>query len=242
MNKTQNSNLKLALENLKCNPSESLRELWAKTAEAEKSTGQIFEDEASQVQNGDYEYYDETQLNGKLFYIDVRELANCVKGAPKVVPPANNEKSSISAETTTVTSTKATTSSQTTKIPVTTEFKLTRTTTVMPVEHKSIVYEQNTNNESNKDKSKNKDSFTTVRQVTASAKPLENNNKLFEQDMASDEARPERIKAHRSVQDAPGGRAARADPTDATYRANSAHANIGNLLLLALTLCYRLCF
>ncbi|XP_063624970.1 connectin-like [Cydia splendana] len=73
LNKTQNKNLEIALENLKCTPDAKVSQLYAKATEVEKS--QAIEEEPNQ--NADYEYYDDTQLNGKLFYIDLRILMNC---------------------------------------------------------------------------------------------------------------------------------------------------------------------
>lgn len=81
-NKTENENLKLALDNLKCYPDEQLNERWKKILESEpKSTTEVDSVPAKDGQD-DYEYYDESQLNGKLFYIDIRHLLNCTKNSP----------------------------------------------------------------------------------------------------------------------------------------------------------------
>lgn len=80
-NKTENENLRLALDNLKCTPDEKLNEAWKKIVETEPKT--IPEEDIVPPQTGqdsEYDYYDESQLNGKLFYVDIRHLLNCTTG------------------------------------------------------------------------------------------------------------------------------------------------------------------
>ncbi|CAH0625634.1 unnamed protein product [Chrysodeixis includens] len=204
INNTQSSHLKLATENLKCVPDSNLRDLWAKTEDTEKTGGQVFEDEESQVQNTDYEYYDETQLNGKLFYIDVRDLANCTNISRHQSVKKNDEtkRIAVAVETTTKLTTKAISSPVTTPKPTppTKNESILKTkaskdtivvTTAKPKTDKiSAMIKDN--------EMKNKETFTTVRLATVSAKPLEHN--IYDQNMA-DEARPDKIKAHRSIQD-----------------------------------------
>lgn len=154
----------------------------------------MFEDEESQVQNTDYEYYDESQLNGKLFYIDVRDLANCTNASRHV--KKNEETKPIAVETTTkaisspVTTPKPTPPS---KVESILRSKLNKQTLVETTPKTNKVEGKTID-----DETKNKESFTTVRLATVSAKPLEHN--IYDQNMA-DEARPDKIKAHRSIQD-----------------------------------------
>ncbi|KAI5631691.1 leucine rich repeat domain-containing protein [Phthorimaea operculella] len=82
MNRTKSKVLKISLENLKCIPDSKLQEQWNKMAEA---TPPQEVDPADGGQTGDeYEYYDDSQLNGKLFYIDVRDLIPCGNSKPKI--------------------------------------------------------------------------------------------------------------------------------------------------------------
>ncbi|KAJ2951591.1 hypothetical protein O0L34_g13745 [Tuta absoluta] len=84
MNRTASKVLKLSLENLKCIPDSKLQEQYNKMADAEKNSAPEV-DAAEGGQAGDeYEYYDDTQLNGKLFYIDVIDLLHCGNSKPKV--------------------------------------------------------------------------------------------------------------------------------------------------------------
>ncbi|XP_075977068.1 uncharacterized protein LOC142977199 [Anticarsia gemmatalis] len=216
MNNTRNKHLKLSIENLKCTPSDSLREQWSRAEVTEKP-------EEEEAPAGDYEYYDDSQLNGKLFYIDIRELANCTKNE---IPAANNEivhKPNV--EVTTKTTTKATTPSPTTQKVTTTEVATTKVTTSLKPETSKP-----------KEEAKPKETFTTVRLATVSAKPVEHNNNIFDHDMASDEARPERIKAHRSIADED-------TPKDVpNHKANAAHANISSVIVISIMLFIRLCF
>lgn len=82
MNQTKSKNLKISLENLKCSPDPRLREAWNNIEEQDKANGQTFEEPMDTEKNTGYEYYDETQLNGKLFYTDLRlNLINCTGAA-----------------------------------------------------------------------------------------------------------------------------------------------------------------
>lgn len=233
MNKTQNTYLKRAIENLKCYPDVNLRELWAKTEDNEKNTAQVFvEEEESQVQNADYEYYDETQLNGKLFYIDVRDLANCTQHR---VPLAVNADDKPAVETTTKAITSPVT---TTKFPNTTQHVVkqstpTPTTPKIMVNQTVKAKEEKTETPNKIIETKSKESFTTVRLATVSAKPIEHN---YDHDMASDEARPEKINqhSHRSVNEE-----SKATPT---MNHNSACSNVISVALVSMILCFRLYF
>ncbi|KAJ8719764.1 hypothetical protein PYW08_011939 [Mythimna loreyi] len=230
MNKTQNNYLKRAIENLKCIPDTNLRELWAKTEDTEKNTAQVFvEEEESQVQINDYEYYDDTQLNGKLFYIDIRDLANCTNTSyvPSRLP------ASINVATTTKQTTKANASPvAVTKSTHTTDYELLRSTQATP----KVIVDETTKPKEDKigvPESKNKETFTTVRLATVSAKPMEHN---MDHDMASDEARPDKVKehSHRSIHEEP-----KETPKN---NHNSACSNVISVTLVSMTLCFRLYF
>lgn len=71
-NRTKNKSLQNQLENLKCQPDAGLAEAWKKLEDTE-----FPEDEANKGQGNDYEYYDASQLGGKLFYTDIRQMLNC---------------------------------------------------------------------------------------------------------------------------------------------------------------------
>ncbi|XP_022826930.1 connectin-like [Spodoptera litura] len=238
MNKTQNIHFKRAIENLKCNPDNNLRELWAKTEELEKNTGQVLaEEEESQVQNTDYEYYDETQLNGKLFYIDVRDLANCTNTSRRVLNAAvAGKKPATTSEADAKLSTKAKASPVTTPMS-TTEYEMSSSVTT-PEDTEDVVETKKSKEDgilkpNKENETKNKESFTTVRLVTVSAKPLEHN---YDHDMASDEARPEKVKEHtrKSIQDDIQSSPKRAD--------SSASSNVNSVALVTMILCFRLYF
>lgn len=205
MNRTQSSSLKLSLENLKCYPDPNVKELWTKSEETDTNAGQVFDDESA-PQNTEYEYYDETQLDGRLFYIDIRYLLNCsnpVHRTPRIKP------------TVSTTTTKATTSEQTTKPTSTTNYVAPMST--QPKNKSTIpnhglldlsVYETTPKIEETKKveakadvtRGKKDDFYTTSRLATVSANPIDNKH-LYEEGMASDEAKPDKIKAHRSVQE-----------------------------------------
>ncbi|KAH9636861.1 hypothetical protein HF086_010642 [Spodoptera exigua] len=235
MNKTQNIHFKRAIENLKCNPDNNLRELWAKTEEAEKNTGQAFaEEEETQVQNAEYEYYDETQLNGKLFYIDIRDLANCTNTSRRVpiIAIAGKKPETVEADGKLPTKVKASPVSTTMS---STEYEISSSVTTPEDSEDVFETKQTRDNEilkPNKEK-ETKESFTTVRLVTVSAKPIEHN---YDQDMASDQARPEKVKEHtrKSIQD---------DIKSSPKRAySSASWNVNNVALVTMLLCFRLYF
>lgn len=239
MNKTQNNYLKRAIENLKCYPDTNLRELWSYTEEIEKNTAQIFVEEESQVSNNDYEYYDDSQLNGKLFYIDIRDLANCTNTSriPNRVPIPINIANKAAVETTTKLTTKAFTSPvPITKSTHTTEYEMLRSTQATPrviVDETTKPKEETSGKPKQGTETKNKETFTTVRLATVSAKPIEHN---FDHDMASDEARPDKVKehSHRSIH----------EETKATPQINhnSACSNVISVSLVSMTLCFRLYF
>lgn len=226
MNKTQNGNFKLAIENLKCLPDSNLRETWNKIQEAEKSK-QATDDDGTDLQSNDYEYYDDTQLNGKLFYFDVRDLLNCSK-----VPA--HAKPNVTVETTPKTTVKIIETTKTvSSLPTTT------TTTAKPTAKPTIkstthIPEQQLLQSSMKTSKDNDAStgksepFTTTRLATVSDNPLNNN---IYHDMASDEAKPDTIKAHRSVQDF--------NETE-DRKGNGANINLYSISLLTLLLCIKL--
>lgn len=190
MNKTLNKHIKISIENLKCVPNADLREAWTKTTETADKSPQALEQDDPQVQ--DYEYYDETQLNGKLFYLDVRDLLNC----------DNNTKINTDVNTSPALQTKEDTSpTSTTTYKVTNQGLLDLSlidTTTTTVDTTAIGMKAATNK---REKNVDKD-FTTTRLATVSAKPVE--SKIYE-DMASDEGRPDKIKANRSVQEEHNG-------------------------------------
>lgn len=229
MNKTQTPALKLALENLKCNPSDKLKEQWSSIAEADNTTDQVFEEDG-QEPNGNFEYYDEVQLGGKLFYTDIRGIANCTKKADDMIPVANE----VATQRTTVginreTNTKAGFTSHTTpKTTISTAIMSTKllitSTTVKPAEAIE-------NKSAKAIDTNNKDIFTTVRLATVSAKPMKSDSNLIDQDMASDQARPE-IKAQRSTQ----------EEQVSNYKGNNAFTNVSDMFVVVITLCFRLCF
>lgn len=166
----------MTIENLKCRPDDKLRESWTKAKEIEKSQ-QAEEEEVAQEQGqgGDYEYYDDTQLNGTLFYLDVRELLNC-----STIDMVDN--------TATVSST----------VSTTTAIEVNSHDPTLVTENTNT--NEITNNENKKENNagQNQGAFTTTRLATVSAKPEE--TKIYES-MASDEAKPEKAKAHRSIQE-----------------------------------------
>ncbi|KOB65157.1 Reticulon/nogo receptor [Operophtera brumata] len=211
MNKALNKQLKITLENLKCVPDAALRESWAQnsteTAGVEKNN-QVFEDEESQVQ--DYEYYDETQLNGKLFYLDVRDLLHCDN---------NTKKTDVDTKLQTK--------------------EATSTTTFKPSTHKGTIQgllDVSLHNTSRtavevktamnkREKNGDEKEFTTTRLATVSAKPLD--SKIYE-DMASDEGRPDKIKADRNVQEMKHP------------KTNNANKSFGCVTLLVLMILFKL--
>ncbi|VVD04927.1 unnamed protein product [Leptidea sinapis] len=194
MNTTSSHHLSLGIENLKCIPSNEIRDKWTKTVEAEKNAPET-EDNAP---SNDYEYYDDTQLNGKLFYIDMRFLLNCTANFDNLLKsePVTNKPIITKQKETSVTST-------TKLVTITTTLTNTDKVTKNPLnanaepttKHPETLIDNNS--VSNIKKS---DLYTTSKLSTVSAKPMANN--LFDDhDMASDEGKPDKIKAHRSIQD-----------------------------------------
>nr|XP_021201477.2 connectin [Helicoverpa armigera] len=236
MNKTQNSYLRHATENLKCNPDDNLKELWTKTEDTEKNTGQPLDEDDPPAQNTDYEYYDDTQLNGKLFYTDIRDLANCTNTTSHGSTAGNEGAAPQKAVKTTV--------KQNTKA-ITSPVISPKTTTEYSTLRSTVRSNQDTLLEATKPKedkiekaskdngTKSKETFTTVRLATVSAKPTEHN---YDQDMASDEARPEKIKehSHRSIQEE--------KKTTPEMNYNNAIRNVNSVALVSIILCFRLYF
>lgn len=195
-----------------------------KTEEAEKNTGQVFEDEEPQAQNTDYEYYDVSQLNGKLFYVDMRYLLNCTKPvetwtvptvqtiptvpAPQVNNEINTESIPKTAKDTPTTVNPAATE-QPNRPP--TELKLNKVTnygvlnlseeepTTKTVETKLNKDDPTFRNAIRFDQRANQ--FTTSRLATVSAKPLGDKKTYDEREMAADEAKPDQYKPHRMQED-----------------------------------------
>lgn len=233
INKTQNINLKIAIENLKCNPSDTLRNLWVAFAESEKNTDQAFEDDASQIQNPDIEYYEEGPLNGKFFYIDIRDLANCTNNTDYLRPMENTMKNEIITSST-IPGTKAAISVQTSPKPKSTTEYIEITSKGLLVSSSLLPIEpQGSTNKPNKENvTKVKDAFTTTRLATVSAKPLNHDANLFDKEMASDEARPEGAKAHRSVQ----------EEDTPKHNGNNAHPNMSEMVVVITMLSLSLCF
>ncbi|XP_072930470.1 uncharacterized protein [Epargyreus clarus] len=222
MNKTSSVHLKQALENLKCVPDPELRERYNNSAP-------IFEDDAEESSksgveesNADYEFYDDSQLNGKLFYTDLKFLLNC---SGDVQTPALTS-TTIKPVKITVTTTKAPPSPIVTTpkaTPVTNQGLLDLSLEETPRTEPTNVTDINApENQERDDKKSNV--YTTSRLATVSAKPME--NKYQEHDMASDEGIPDKIKAHRSVQEEPK------DPKISS----DANKNIGCVMLIATVL------
>ncbi|CAH2041110.1 unnamed protein product, partial [Iphiclides podalirius] len=203
MNRTESASLKLTLENFKCFPEAGLHDKWMKRVESDKINNPVnAENEETAAQGADYEYYDDTELNGKLFYTDVRDLLNCTKMDTKPVVLTTTVKPQEQGDDVTKgLNTKVTAN------PIFSSTLFTRghekdvldtvtlKTTRAPEAIKSNVNE--VANQMNKETKPN--IYTTSRLATVSAKPLE--RKHYEDGMASDEAKPDRIKAHRSIQD-----------------------------------------
>ncbi|XP_047534161.1 connectin-like [Vanessa atalanta] len=230
MNHTRSPHLKLSIENLKCTPSNELREKWMKTIEAEKNAQD--QEDVEGVAGADYEYYDETQLNGNLFYTDLRFLLNCtdkVDNAPNVTPniatkPINSSTESIKVKETTV-ATKIVTLVTTHKPIKETQLvnRITPTQGILDLSMESSTTEAasvNENKEENKEKKPNP--YTTSRLATVSANPIEKKG-YDDREMASDEAVPDKIKAHRSIQEMKDIR---------DYSASVANKNVVSLLAL----------
>lgn len=214
INRTQNSFLRLSMENLKCSPSDKLRELWGQNTDSGKNS-QVFEDEDTDVRNTEYEYYDEAQLNGKLFYIDVRDLANCT-----------NQSHTHTKDKIPITTAKDTTPNQ--EISPTTSAvppRIMKSTTAQTIQTASL----NKADERTQKTEKN-DVITTSPLAEVSADPSDQKDNLYVLDMASDEGRPEKSVAHRSVQDR--------DIPD--YTESNAHVHLSCYFTIIVTFCFRL--
>lgn len=238
MNKTQSANIKLSIENLKCTPSDDLKEKWIKATETEKTQGQDADYVEANAAGGDYEYYDETQLNGQLFYTDLRPLLNCDGNSNNMPMTTTATLTSLTpstrelAEIMKITTTKANPS---TKKPM----ELTAGSDVK-VTNKGLLdlsVESSTNGLDNSErdnevveyKDRKPNLYTTTRLATVSAKPLEN-KVYYDQHMASDEAQPEKIKAQRSIDDI----------KDSKDHPNSnADRNVISLVFITTLLCIR---
>ncbi|KAJ0175989.1 hypothetical protein K1T71_008163 [Dendrolimus kikuchii] len=221
MHKVVNNHLKLALENLKCLPDSNLREAWMKTVDTEKNSGKVFDGEENEVQNSDYEYYDESQLNGTLFYADVRELLNCTGDKKHVQTDTKADEIKTSTTTSEVNKITTTTVSTTGAKPVsisTTEYRPSKITNQGLLD--LSVIDTTTAKVTEK-------VVTTTKLVTVSAKP----DDAFDH-MASDEAKPDKIKAHRSIQD-------EVKPNELK---GSGHRNACATAVMLLLLCVRLGF
>ncbi|OWR42281.1 reticulon/nogo receptor [Danaus plexippus plexippus] len=186
MNKTGSPHLKLSVENMKCTPSNELRDKWIKVTESDKKDE---EDQDNTAPSDDYEYYDESQLNGKLFYTDVRFLLNCSDENAKNI---------------------VTSSPPSTLVKQTKDTKELKASTAIPetTTTKNRYFDMGRDSEI-KDPKEKQSSYTTSRLATVSAKPVEKNdnidikqdtskngNKYDDREMASDEAKPDKIKAH----------------------------------------------
>lgn len=193
MNKTESASLKLKLENFKCIPDAKLRDRWTKRMELEKNS-QTFDGEEPSTQSQDYEYYDDAELNGKLFYTDVRDLLHCYSPSSNPVDDSLDmaKKSDIA----------------TGFSPLDTEgdtlnnsgyfdesiFKKNKT-------KKSLAAPKTISSEvANQEIKDDKPNTTTTRLATVSAKPIEKHTEETKE-MASDEAKSDNAIAHRSVQE-----------------------------------------
>lgn len=185
-NKTKNTRLQLSIENLKCIPDEGLMEKWNKQMETAKSDAEL--DEAP-TQNSDYEYYDETQLNGKiLFYVDIRDLLNCTAKVylpPLPEPVVTSTKSPFSVTKPIVEAPLTKTTQDKIKNKGTLDLSVDE---IEPSTTQSVKIHFPVSNDIVKNDEKQK-SFTTSRLATVSAKPIES-LKNENEGMASDEASP----------------------------------------------------
>ncbi|XP_039757030.1 connectin-like [Pararge aegeria] len=238
MNKTQSANLKLSIENLKCIPSADLKDKWMKAMETEKTPAQDADYVEANGAGGDYEYYDETQLNGQLFYTDLRLLLNCLKNLNN--KPIFTTKATL---TSLKPSTKefaeivnfSTTRASMTNIPMelsagTTPKVINKGVLDLSIESSTIGMEtiQRNDNDILMHKEKKQNLYTTSRLATVSAKPLES-KVYYDQQMSSDEAQPEKIKAQRSVNGIENTR---------DYAENNARRNVGYVFMITL-LCFK---
>ncbi|XP_049875368.1 connectin-like [Pectinophora gossypiella] len=223
MNRTRSKNLKISMENLKCMPDSKLRDKWTNLEETEKNSGMFEVDETQSA--AEYEYYDESQLNGKLFYTDVRDLI-CNTDKIEIITKAPSP---------TVAPQKITTPTLPTTKKSTTAAQSQRNKPIENIPSHGVLdlsVDETTPKPNTKDVVENEiapqkkpDSYTTTRLVTVSAKPIEKKN-VYE-DMASDEAKPDKLKAQRSLQD--------------EYKGphSDGHKNAGCVALISL-ICFRL--
>lgn len=227
---------------MKCHPSDAIREAWKGFADADKNDAPGPEEEEPQAQNVEYEYYDDSQLNGTLFYTDIRFLLNCTNNdVPNIQTPGSNLKpiESTTARFTTkptistssykpdLTTTSSTTTSTTTVAPTTTSTHSTkvinqglldlsseeRTTEIPKMITDSVRKVEVT--------SEKKISPTTNRLASVSAKPIDKG--YDDHDMASDEAKPDKLKSDRSYQE---------EINHTEGKINSSHRNFGRVSML----------
>ncbi|KPJ17245.1 Connectin [Papilio machaon] len=195
MNKTESASLKLILENFKCIPDAKLRDRWTKRVELEKNS-QTFDGEEPSTQSQDYEYYDDAELNGKLFYTDVRDLLHC--NSPTGKPLADSldvVKKTNTAAGISPLDPEANDAPNNPGYFDESIFKKNKT-------KKSLAAPKTDNSEvANQEIKDDKPNIsTTTRLATVSAKPMEKRTEETK-DMASDEAKSDNAIAHRSVQE-----------------------------------------
>lgn len=205
MNKTLNKHTKNTIENMKCVPDAALVESWTNSSEKAGVEKQVLEEEESQVQ--DYEYYDDTQLNGKLFYLDIRDLLHCDNNTKKTNVDTKLQTKEATSPSTFKTSTQKVTNHGLLDLSL-----VNSTTTAIEMKAATNKWEKNDDEKE----------FTTTRLATVSAKPED--SKIYE-DMASDEGRPDKIKADRNFQENP--------------KTNNANKSFGCLTLLVLMILFR---
>ncbi|XP_068628821.1 connectin-like [Battus philenor] len=202
MNKTESAPLKLMLENFKCLPDALLRDRWMKKIEAEKINNlKVFEGDEPPAQNQDYDYYDETELNGKLFYTDIREYLNCT-----AYLKANNKPSKQGIVKPTTPPTTTTTMEIDNRNAGYFDESIFNTTKAPEADknsngHEVANQEERKEEEGNIEKNDKDNIYTTTRLATVSAKPLEEKTADTQDAMASDEAKSFTVVAHRSVQE-----------------------------------------
>ncbi|XP_059062888.1 connectin-like [Achroia grisella] len=216
-NKTQNVILRNSLLNIKCLPSDTLRDKWNKDVDKEKKE-EVLDVVEEPTANAEYEYYDDSQLNGTLFYIDIRYLLNCTGPDYSAMESENNQviaNKNINIKA--ISNPVFTTIIETTAKPTTsTEFQGTKLD--LGLLDVSIIESTTKNvatvayNDNNKNvqlsndiiitngEDEKKQSPTTSRLATVSAKPTEK-TVFDDRDMASDEAKPDKLKAHRNYQE-----------------------------------------
>ncbi|CAG9788315.1 unnamed protein product [Diatraea saccharalis] len=236
INKTQNVRLSIDIQNLQCRPNDEIKRKWDKLQEIAKNSGQIFDDAEPQGESAAYEYYDETELNGTLFYFDMRTILNCsgedttTPNVPETsfTPAATSKLSSINNVFTKTTTSPILNFASTTIKPIakkhlpievnskdTLDLSAAETTTeslkikdrnihtddnnIVDIDSIKIAGQKSEHDDKHETRNDKKENvYTTTRLATVSAKPIE--NKQYE-DMASDEAKPDRLKSHRSIEE-----------------------------------------